>query len=151
MTSAYQIKAAQAGNWRSLLSLENLQLNKAIPKPSNLEPQTVLVRIRAVALNARDLRCIAHDPVLPSYESEDLTPCIDGAGDIEALGDGGIWKIGEKVMIHPNGWMNDMEPMTMSSLGALGGGDTEGTLRQYAVLVRLIEVLNEEKKSEEKR
>ena len=61
-SSAWQIRSAPSQSWRSLSALENLYLNTTVPIPSaeELEPGTVLVRIRAAALNARDAIVVAH-------------------------------------------------------------------------------------------
>ncbi|PVH73696.1 hypothetical protein DL98DRAFT_519738 [Cadophora sp. DSE1049] len=61
-SSAWQIRPATSQSWRSLSALDNLYLNTSVPIPSteDLEPGTVLVRIRAAALNARDAIVVAH-------------------------------------------------------------------------------------------
>ena len=57
--------------------------NKVPPLP----PNTVLVRIRAAAINARDMMVIAHDPLYPginivvrksSTATEPFTECYKG-------------------------------------------------------------------------
>jgi len=105
MSSAWQIRSSPAKSWRSKEALENLYLNTSVPKPSVIPAGSVLVshsiflggnmgiiwiqvRIRAVAINARDVMVIAHDPVYPVNNIEGLTPCADGAGEIEAVGEG---------------------------------------------------------------
>jgi NADPH:quinone reductase-like Zn-dependent oxidoreductase len=78
---------------------------------------------------------IAHDPVYPTTHVDDLIPCTDNAGEIEAVGESSIWKVGERVFIHPNRWVEGTAGLDAANLKALGGGDTHGTLRQYAVFV----------------
>ena len=63
------------------------------PQPG---PGEVLVRVRAVSLNFRDLRMVKglYNPKLKFPR----IPCSDGAGEVEALGDGvTAWKPGDRV------------------------------------------------------
>jgi hypothetical protein len=61
LSSVWQIKPSGPKSWRSIDSLSNLYLNDSIPIPSvnDLAPRTALVRIRAAAINARDMMVIA--------------------------------------------------------------------------------------------
>ena len=135
MPSAWQIHKATPTDWRSIEALDNLHLNTNVQKPSHLEPKTVLVRIRAAAINARDMMVIAHDPIYPGQHIEDLSPCADGAGEVEAVGPGSKWQIGESVMVRPNAWDIGQDQPDMEILRGKGAGNEQGTLRQYAVLV----------------
>jgi NADPH:quinone reductase-like Zn-dependent oxidoreductase len=84
----------------------------------------VLVRIRAVSLNRRDLG--VRDLSYPVNGADHFTPLSDGAGDVVAVGEGvTAWRAGDRVMStffqnHPGGRMT--LPAVMSSLGAGGPG-----------------------------
>jgi NADPH:quinone reductase-like Zn-dependent oxidoreductase len=96
------------------------------------EPGTVLVRVRAVSLNYRDLLVVKghYDPRLQFPR----VPCSDGAGVIAAVGAGVTgWQVGERVMgaFFPNWHDGDLAP---AKLRPALGGDTDGLLREYAVL-----------------
>lgn len=69
-------------------------VNVPDPKPRAGE---VLVRIRAVSLNYRDLGATRRER--PGNLSLPFTVCSDGAGEVVAIGDGvSKWKIGDRVM-----------------------------------------------------
>jgi len=84
----------------------------------------VLVRVRAVSLNRRDLG--VRDLSYPVNGADHFTPLSDAAGDVVAVGDGVTgWRAGDRVMStffqnHPGGRMT--LPAVMSSLGAGGPG-----------------------------
>lgn len=86
MTSAWQIRSAPSTSWRSPDALKNLYLNTSVQKPTVIPDGSVLVRMRAAAINARDVMVIAHDPIYPLKNVEGLVPCVDGAGKVEAVG-----------------------------------------------------------------
>ncbi|KAI9734543.1 MAG: hypothetical protein M1834_002144 [Cirrosporium novae-zelandiae] len=135
MPSEWQIHNAKPTDWHSTDVLSNLRLNNNVPKPSldQLSPNTVLVRIRAAAINARDMMVIAHDPIYPGNHLEDLVPCADGAGEVEAVGESSIWKVGDRVMIYPNAWIDQDDMPTPEAMGGLGADRVQGTVRQYAI------------------
>lgn len=135
MPSAWQIHNATPSSRESLSILNHLVLKEDIPKPTNIGSDEVLVRIRAASINSRDLMIIAHDPLYPGAHKQDLIPCCDGAGEVEAVGSGSVWKAGDRVILHPNRWLEGFEAITMDTLGQRGGGDVDGTLRQYVVVV----------------
>lgn len=114
--------------------LQNLTL-QTVPTPTP-GPREVLVRIRAAALNYRDLLVIADSPLyLPSPEGN--VPCADGAGEIKAVGEGSKWKnnIGQGVVLVTNKyWLDGSDAGVYNARGTLGAGDCPGTLRQYAVV-----------------
>ncbi|HET7103013.1 MAG TPA: NAD(P)-dependent alcohol dehydrogenase [Terracidiphilus sp.] len=101
------------------------------PKPSPA-PGEVLVRVRAVALNYRDLLVVKglYNPRLRLPR----IPCSDGAGEVEAVGHGvTAWKAGDRVAaIFMQNW-HDGPPTPTKIKGALGG-DIDGMLAQYVVL-----------------
>ena len=135
MPSEWQIHKAAPVNWHSPHALDNLYHNAEVPKPSHLEQNSVLVRMRAAALNARDLMVMAHDPIYPGDHLEGLVPCADGSGEIAAVGEDSIWKVGDRVMVHLNSWIDQQEPPPMDQIKSMGAADVQGTLRQYAVFV----------------
>lgn len=110
------------------LGLENLTLaERDIPIPA---PNEVLVKIHAVSLNYRELLfawgLYNPHPQLPAV------PCSDGAGEIVAVGANVTrWKTGDRVCpIFMQGWI-DGPPAAEYGKTALGGGDIDGTLREY--------------------
>lgn len=135
MPSAWQIHNVKSTNWRSTDTLENLRLNTNVPKPSHLEPKTALVLIRAAAINARDMMVAAHDPIYPDKHMKELSLCADGAGEVEAVGEGSEWKFGKRVILRPNARDTEQSQPSMEPMRGKGAGDEQGTLKQYAVLV----------------
>jgi NADPH:quinone reductase-like Zn-dependent oxidoreductase len=92
-----------------------------------------LVRIEWVSLNRRDLMLVegVYNPrqVLP------IVPCSDGAGTVEALGEGcRRLKVGDRVVVHffP-GWIAG-EPDMAKLATALGGPGGDGALQQTLVI-----------------
>lgn len=110
--------------------LESLQQVER-PEPSPGERQ-VLMRVRAVSLNFRDLLVIRglYNPRLKLP----LIPCSDGAGEVVAVGPG-VTRVqpGDRVTAtFFQGW-NEGEPSDAKVRDALGGG-IDGILCQYRVL-----------------
>ena len=134
MPSAWQIQPASPSDWRTTTGIANLRLNNNVPKPTP-NPKTALVRIHAAALNARDMMVISHDPrylkAIPG-----LTPCADGAGIVEEIGVGSKWSVGDKVLLMGANWVDGPMP-TLETSNTLGAGPSHGTLREYAVVVRM--------------
>ena len=101
------------------------------PQPG---PGEVLVRVRAVSLNFRDLRMVKglYNPKLKFPR----IPCSDGAGEVEAVGDGvTAWKPGDRVAaIFMQNWL-DGPPTSAKSRSALGG-DVDGMLADYVILMQ---------------
>lgn len=140
MSSEYQLHGRTQYSWTDTAALDNLRFNTNVPKPTNIPKGHALVRIRAAALNARDMMVVAHDPIYPGPHLQDLVPCADGAGEIEAVGEGSKWRIGDKVVIHANSWMDwkydgDEEMMHYIDAKGKGASDTQGTLREYGIFV----------------
>jgi hypothetical protein len=44
---------------------------------------------------------VVPDPIYPIVNPPNLTPCIDGAGEIFSVGPESNWKVGDRVMINP--------------------------------------------------
>ena len=110
--------------------LENLiatERPEPVPKPNE-----VLVRLRALSLNYRDLLVVkgAYDPKMKLPR----IPISDGAGEVAAVGaDIFSWKTGDRVTIpFMPGWLEG-EPTAEKSASALGGA-VDGLLCEYAVV-----------------
>lgn len=136
MTSAYQVHLLDTSrDHNSATALQNLVLRADIPKPIP-GPGEVLVRIRAAALNYRDLLVLISSPLyIPTTSG--ISPLADGAGTIEATGPGSAWKdsIGTKVLLVTNqAWIGGSDAAQYKVERTLGAGDVDGTLRQYAVV-----------------
>jgi NADPH:quinone reductase-like Zn-dependent oxidoreductase len=114
----------------SSFGIDSLELvERTTPAPG---PGEVLVALRAVSLNYRDLMVVKglYNPKmrLPRI------PCSDGAGEVVAVGSGVMgWKLGDRVAgIFMQNWFDG--PLTAAkSRGALGG-DIDGMLADYIVL-----------------
>jgi NADPH:quinone reductase-like Zn-dependent oxidoreductase len=94
-------------------------------------PGEVLVRIRGVALNYRDL--LATQIERPGWLTP-LIPCSDGAGEIVAVGDGVTrWKPGNRVVTcFFQGW--EAGPISRCAVRADLGGALHGVLAEYVCL-----------------
>ncbi len=108
--------------------LENLAIVETeTPQPSKTE---VLVKLKAVSVNYRDLRMVegTYNPKLKMP----LVPFSDGAGEVVAIGkDVKRWRVGDRVMpSFMQGWISG-EPTFEKARTALGG-DIDGTLREFA-------------------
>jgi len=110
--------------------LENLRLTE-LPDPEP-GPGEVLLKMRAVSLNYRDILTVAgtYNPRQPLP----LTPCSDGVGEVAEVGEGvASLKVGDRVVtLFSQGWMAG-EP-TADNLRATLGGPIHGTLSDLMVL-----------------
>ena len=99
-----------------------------------IAPGMVLIKVRAVSLNYRDLMVVKglYNPKmgLPRI------PCSDGAGEVVAVGDGVTRvRVGDRVCgIFMQQWL-DGPPTAERSKTALGG-DVDGMLTEYALLAQ---------------
>jgi NADPH:quinone reductase-like Zn-dependent oxidoreductase len=95
-------------------------------------PGEVLVGVRAVSLNYRDLMVVKgfYNPKmrLPRI------PCSDGAGEVVAVGaDVTLWKPGDRVTgIFMQNWFDG--PLTANKARGALGGDVDGMLTDFIVL-----------------
>lgn len=118
------------------------QVDLPEPQPG---PGEVVLRVRAVSLNYRDLLVVqgTYHPKLPLPR----IPCSDAAGEVVAVGPNvNRWAVGDRVMaIFMQRWLAGelTEAATRSALG----GESEGVLAEYICLhedglVAIPEVLN---------
>jgi NADPH:quinone reductase-like Zn-dependent oxidoreductase len=110
--------------------LENLvAAERPEPKP---QPHEVVVRIRAVSLNYRDLLIVRghYNPKLKFPR----VPLSDGAGEIVEVGSAvTAWKPGDRVVIPfmPD-WLEG--PVAPAKTATALGGDVDGLLREFAAI-----------------
>jgi NADPH:quinone reductase-like Zn-dependent oxidoreductase len=104
-------------------------VERPIPIPG---PGEVLISVRAISFNFRDLMMIKgfYNPKL----SLPRIPCSDGAGEVAAVGAGvTAWKPGDRVAgIFMQNWLEG-PPTAAKTKGALGG-DIDGMLAECVVL-----------------
>jgi NADPH:quinone reductase-like Zn-dependent oxidoreductase len=103
--------------------------DRPVPEPG---PRQVLVRMRAVALNYRDLLTVGgrYNPKQPLP----LIPCSDGVGEVAAVGTG-VERIGEGDRVIPifaQRWISGAP--TREKLRSTLGGPLDGTLAEYVLL-----------------
>jgi NADPH:quinone reductase-like Zn-dependent oxidoreductase len=100
-----------------------------VPEPG---PNEVLVRVRAAALNYRDLMILNRTYPVPGHEG--VIPLSDGAGEVVAVGDGvSRVAVGDRVcstyfLGHVGG------PLTLEAVGPQLGATVDGMLAEYRVL-----------------
>ncbi|CAI7677897.1 unnamed protein product [Penicillium manginii] len=96
--------------------------------PSSLTPDEVLIRIRAVSLNYRDVAML--NGKYPSFALERGIPASDCAAEVLAIGDNvSDFKIGDRVA--PIFDLNALEGTEIEKRTL--GGDIDGVLREFAV------------------
>jgi NADPH:quinone reductase-like Zn-dependent oxidoreductase len=120
---AYEIIAGSTG-------LEGLRrCERAEPKP---QPTQILVRIRAAALNYRDL-LVVRGHYMGGKIAADTIPLSDGAGEVVAMGSAVTrFRIGEFVAgTFFRGWIDGKPPR--GPLVALGAPPADGVLAEFAV------------------
>jgi len=110
--------------------LDNLKLTER-PEPAP-GPGHVLLRMRAVSLNYRDLMMV--EGVYNPRQPLPLIPCSDGVGEVAAVGEGvsGL-AVGDRVAtLFSQGWMGGRP--SVEELRATLGGPIDGTLAEMMVL-----------------
>lgn len=108
----------------------NLTLTES-PIPT-LKATEVLVKVRAVSLNYRDL--VIAKGTYPLELRENVVPCSDLAGEIVALGvDVTGWRVGDRVC-SATSMDYAFGDVTNEAVAATLGGLIDGTLTEYKVL-----------------
>ena len=114
----------------SAFGVDSLEfVERPTPTPG---PGEVLVAVRAISLNFRDLMMVKglYNPKmhLPRI------PCSDGAGEVIAVGPGvTAWKAGDRVAgIFMQNWLDG--PLTAARAKGALGGDIDGMLADYVIL-----------------
>jgi len=111
--------------------IETLTLGETPDPPPG--PGEVSVRVRAVSLNYRDL-VVARGVYSRGVRAAGLVPCSDGAGEVEAVGDGVRSLVpGDRVtaLFFPR-WLSG--PPTAESCAAGLGAELDGMLAERVVL-----------------
>jgi NADPH:quinone reductase-like Zn-dependent oxidoreductase len=114
----------------SSFSVDSLEfVERPTPSP---HPGEVVVKVRAVSFNYRDLM-IVRGQYNPKMKLPRI-PCSDGAGEVSAVGEGvTAWKPGDRVAgIFMQNWLDG--PLTPAKARGALGGDIDGMLAEYAVL-----------------
>jgi len=114
----------------SAFGIDSLEfVERPTPEPG---PGEILVHVRAISFNYRDLLLIKgiYNPKL----SLPRIPCSDGAGQILAIGAGvATFKVGDRVAgIFMQNWIDG--PLTAAKARGALGGDIDGVLAEYVVL-----------------
>ena len=114
----------------SAFGIDSLEfVERPTPAPG---PGEVLVAVRAVSLNCRDLMVVKglYNPKMKLPR----IPCSDGAGEVVAVGAGvTTWKPGDRVAgIFMQNWLEG--PLTAAKARGALGGDIDGMLADYVVL-----------------
>src|SRR5580704_7362217 len=114
----------------SAFGIDSLEfVERDLPPPG---PGEVLVGVRAVSLNYRDLMVVKglYNPkmALPRI------PCSDGAGEVVAIGEGVTRvKVGDRICgIFMQRWLDG--PLTAEKTKEALGGDVDGMLAEYVLL-----------------
>jgi NADPH:quinone reductase-like Zn-dependent oxidoreductase len=115
---------------QNAFGLDSLTLTER-PEPSP-GPGQVVVRVRAVSLNYRDLLVVQgkYDPRMPLPR----VPCSDGAGEVTAVGPG-VTRVrpGDRVAgLFMQGWVEG--DLTAAKARTALGGDLDGVLAEQVVL-----------------
>lgn len=112
------------------LSLDDLRLREeADTRPQRGE---LLVRVRAVSLNYRDIAMVTGRYPRPHYKG--LIPASDAAGEVVEVGEGvRAFKAGDRVIgaFHPR-WFGGEAPTTV--LGDTYGAESDGWLAEFKVV-----------------
>lgn len=113
----------------SAFGIDSLEfVERVTPTPG---PGEVLVRIRAISFNYRDLLMVKglYNPKLKLPR----IPCSDGSGEVVGVGEGvTLWKPGDRVAgIFMQNWLDG--PLTPTKAKGALGGDIDGVLAEYVV------------------
>jgi NADPH:quinone reductase-like Zn-dependent oxidoreductase len=114
----------------SSFGIDSLEfVERPTPKPG---PGELLIAVRAVSLNFRDLLMVKglYNPKMQLPR----IPCSDGAGEVVEIGPGVTsWKRGDRVAgIFMQNWLDG--PLTAAKARGALGGDIDGMLADFVVL-----------------
>ncbi len=115
---------------RDSFGLDHLQRGECLPLDPR--PDEVMIRIRAVSLNYRDL-LVVQGKYNPKMKLPRV-PLSDGAGEVVSVGsEVTAWKAGDRVVIpfFPD-WIEGK--LTAAKAASALGGDVDGLLREFAVV-----------------
>ena len=132
--AAWQMKAnpTKVDDHMSPKAVENLELVDApTPKPRS---GWAVVRIKACALNFRDLPLVCANDKYPAPLQAGVSPGSDGAGTVAAVAPGSPWEVGADVVLSPSNWIEGDDATVFDPLKTIGGGDMQGTFRQYLLM-----------------
>lgn len=134
VAQAYRIHLNTRGPTTAEGISQNLAL-ETIPKPIARDGQ-ILVQMKAVALNFRDLLVATDDERYQLRTVPPLVPCVDGAGIVSSVSSSSSsrWKVGDRVLLVGNTTWKSAEPGSQGDLiidQTLGAGDIPGMLQQY--------------------
>lgn len=105
-------------------------LEKSTENVPSIKPNEVLIKVKAVSLNSRDLQIINGRYPMPAIDN--VVPCSDLSGKVVSIGESVEgFNVGDKVISnfkYTNVW--DMSAGLEGGLGA----SADGTLREYVVL-----------------
>lgn len=113
----------------------NLKKVKVEAQPLPLEPGYVRVRLRAAAVNWRDLLVVENSPLyIPTHQG--LVPLGDGAGEIvEISSKGSLWSVGDRVISVPNcGWKQCYDVADFDPVSGYGSSNVDGTLSKFKIV-----------------
>jgi NADPH:quinone reductase-like Zn-dependent oxidoreductase len=104
-----------------------IQEEVPLPEPG---PGEVRVRMAAASLNYRDHYAVT----LPSWRADvDLVPVADGAGIVDAVGQGAAWSVGDEVVTVYNRNFLSWPPNSDIGFG-MGAGADNGVLSEYIIM-----------------
>ncbi len=114
----------------STFGIDSLEFaERPTPRPG---PGEVLVKVRAISFNYRDLLMVKglYNPKMRLPR----VPCSDGAGEVAEVGEGVTsWKPGDRVAgIFMQNWLGG--PPTPAKVKGALGGDVDGMLAEYVIL-----------------
>ncbi len=104
--------------------------------PATLGPNEILIKVRAVSLNYRDLMIAkgSYGPAAPN--AAPFIPASDGAGEVVAVG-ASVTRVrtGDRVAgTFFQGWASGPHPAAADAKTALGAAGVDGMLAEYVVL-----------------
>jgi len=126
---AYEIQAKSGLDSLTLADRPDLD-------PASLKPGEVLIKVRAVSLNYRDLLIAKNAYGAGNAKAAPFIPVSDGAGEVVAVGaDVARVRVGDRVAgAFFQGWIDGAHPSAANAQTALGAAGVNGMLASYVVL-----------------